>query len=249
MNTKPAPNPLRFAIQKTNKVCPVHNTRMLLVLGRLTCEKCSEEFMIKNEEEHSQSLSERLIRNRVVASMMPSRHVNCKFQSFKVDHVAQQTAVKKCVDFAEQIVNGGSSSLILCGTTGTGKTHLSCAVIRAVLRNFKSARYITSFDLANELMSAWGRNGDDEHSVIARYADYDLLVIDEYGLHDRDKKTDQVHKVMYQRYDLERPTMLISNLSEEKLQDDLGSRLWSRLNQGGDSVVRFNWTDARTIAK
>ncbi len=59
-----------------------------------------------------------------------------------------------------------------------------------------------------------------------RYSEYDLLTVDEYGLHDREKRLELVHKVLYARYDEMKPTMLISNLTLAKLQEDLGDRLW-----------------------
>ncbi|MEG2264201.1 MAG: ATP-binding protein, partial [Acinetobacter sp.] len=85
-----------------------------------------------------------------------------------------------------------------------------------------------------------------EASIIYDFSQYDLLIVDEYGLHDRDKRLEIIHRVLTARYDWKKPTMLISNLTLEELQKDLGDRLWSRFQQGGLSVVECNWNDQRT---
>jgi DNA replication protein DnaC len=94
-------------------------------------------------------------------------------------------------------------------------------------------------------MNAWEQPDATEKSVIYDFSQYDLLILDEYGLHDRDKRRELVHKVLYARYDRMKPTMLISNLTLAELQKDLGDRLWSRFQQGGLTVVECNWTDQR----
>ncbi|MFX9672976.1 ATP-binding protein, partial [Acinetobacter baumannii] len=84
----------------------------------------------------------------------------------------------------------------------------------------------------------------------------DLLIIDEYGLHDREKRKEVVHKVLYARYDADKATMLISNFALNDTKDrmgaiihglisDLGDRLWSRFQHGGLTQVECVWADTR----
>ncbi len=75
---------------------------------------------------------------------------------------------------------------------------------------------------------------------------YDLLIVDEYGLHDRESwRLEKVHKVLYSRYDANKASMIVSNLTLQELKNDLGDRLWSRLNHGGLASIECNWADAR----
>ena len=103
--------------------------------------------------------------------------------------------------------------------------------------------------MANDIADAYKRNDDNEKNSILRYVDTDLLILDEYGLHDRHENRprllEMVHKVLYARYDAMKPTMLISNMSLAQLKTDLGDRLWSRFQDGGLTVVECNWADAR----
>ena len=68
-----------------------------------------------------------------------------------------------------------------------------------------------------------------------------MLILDEYGLHDRhENRLQLVHKVLYSRYDAGKPTMLISNLTLAELQKDLGDRLWSRFQHDELTLVECN---------
>ncbi|MCG9399540.1 MULTISPECIES: ATP-binding protein [Enterobacteriaceae] len=133
------------------------------------------------------------------------------------------------------------------GTPGIGKTHLSASVIRNILHNTRrSARYTTSADIAQRMMDTWADTAHSENEVIKHFSSFDLLVIDEYGLHDRhEKRLEMVHKILYSRYDNLKSTVLISNFTLEKIKHDLGVRLWSRLHENNLIVVPCYWNDYR----
>ena len=107
------------------------------------------------------------------------------------------------------------------------------------------------------MIGSWGRKDQTEESVIEDLAEYDLLIIDEIGLHDslgtdgkaknmNDLKKQAVHKVLFKRYDMMKNTVLVSNFTEEILKDWLGDRLWSRLRENQSQVIPCIWGDART---
>lgn len=64
-------------------------------------------------------------------------------------------------------------------------------------------RYITSEELAQRVMNAWDKDTKDqsEASVIYEFTTYDLLILDEYGLHDRGTRLEIIHKILTARYD------------------------------------------------
>ena len=83
-------------------------------------------------------------------------------------------------------------------------------------------------------------------TINAKIANVSLLVIDEYGLHDRhEKRLEMVHKVLYNRYDNMKSTLLISNFTLQNIQRDLGARLWSRLHENSLIIVPCYWADQR----
>ena len=134
----------------------------------------------------------------------------------------------------------------MTGRTGTGKTHLACAMIRNILHLGGFARYITSEDMANSIANAWTQPDSSESTEIYRFTEYDLLIVDEYGLHDQhENRLKLVHKVLYSRYDAKKPTIVISNFTTDELSKNIGDRLWSRFQHDGLNVVECNWQDSR----
>jgi DNA replication protein DnaC len=102
--------------------------------------------------------------------------------------------------------------------------------------------------MANSIARAWTQPDDNETAAIYRFTEYDLLIIDEYGLNDQhETRLQLVHKVLYSRYDAKKPTLMISNMTTPDLKNNLGDRLWSRFQHDGLTVVECNWADARMV--
>lgn len=242
-----AMSPFSFGLKQVHEFCNKHQTAMVQAGPYHKCPQCAVEFL-EEQKRNAQAEIDRTVREKHFAgAMLPERHANSGFKNYHVQHAGHQNALNQVVSFAKNMISGHKNNFVMVGPTGTGKTHLSCATARTLLNKGKYARYITSEDLAQRIMDAWDRKVPDatEKSVIYDFSQYDLLILDEYGLHDRDKRRELVHKVLYARYDRMKPTMLISNLTLAELQKDLGDRLWSRFQQGGLTVVECNWTDQR----
>ncbi len=230
-----------------HSVCQKHQVRKIQAGTDQICPKCAVELVNNQNREHHKQVQQMVLEKHFAGAMIPKRHANSGFKNYivNIDNPGQAYARNSCVQFTEAMLDGKKSNLVMSGKTGTGKTHLSCATARTLLKKGIYVRYITSAALAQDIMGSWERADDTEKNTIYRYTEYDLLILDEYGLHDREKRLELVHKVLYARYDEMKPTMLISNLTLAKLQEDLGDRLWSRFQHGGLTAVECNWGDKR----
>ena len=242
-----------YGFKQTHEVCSVHNVAKVQAGSYRICPQCAvEQNMQTNESKKAdQARVDRMVREKHFGgAMLPERHAESDFTNYKVNHKGQANAINQCMTYAQSLIDKTKSNFIMAGFTGTGKTHLACATAKALLKNGLHVRYITSEELAQRIMNAWDKDTKDqsEASVIYEFAQYDLLILDEYGLHDREKRLELVHKVLTKRYDCKKPTMLISNFTLKKLQGDLGDRLWSRFQHDGLTVVECNWADARVRA-
>lgn len=233
--------------QKVEAFCTEHNVAKVQAGPNQICPKCAIE-LVETQNKNRQQEIDRLVREKHFAgAMLPERHAESGFKNYTVGHVGQEKSLKEVIAYARNILNGAVNNLVMVGTTGVGKTHLGCATARTLLNKGMYVRYITSEEMAQKIMRAWDKDTKDssEQSVIYEFIQYDLLILDEYGLHDRDKRLELVHKVLYARYDAMKPTMLISNFTLKQLKEDLGDRLWSRFQQGGLTTIECNWADQR----
>lgn len=239
-------NFLKPEIQETSRFCEEHKERMISIGGRDFCKTCATNAYERAQKEHMVSVNTMVREKHFAGAMIPDRHAQSGFKNYSVGNDGQKNAKAQCHAFAKDFNTGVKRNLIMVGRTGTGKTHLACAVARNVLDQRSYVRYVTSEDMANEIANAWTKADDSEASAVWRFTDYDLLIIDEYGLHDQhESRLQLVHKVLYSRYDAKKPTVLISNWTKEQLKDNLGDRLWSRFQHDGLTVVECNWADSR----
>ena len=238
---------LNAPIQLSSEFCETHRAQKIQIGRTAVCKQCATEILNKAHHDHEIEVNRMVREKHFEGAKLPVRHANNGFRDYVISNNGQMNAKQQCMSFTSDFKKDIKRNLIMVGRTGTGKTHLACAVARNVLESRKYARYVTSEDIANEIANAWKKADDSEANAVQRFADYDLLILDEYGLHDRhENRLQLVHKVLYERYDQAKPTMLISNMTIEELQKDLGDRLWSRFQHDGLVTVECNWADQRT---
>src|SRR5690606_35013325 len=175
---------------QVDEFCNKHQTAMVQAGPYHKCPQCAVEFL-DEQKRNAQAEIDRAVREKHFAgAMLPERHAESGFKNYNIQHAGHQNALNQVVSFAKNMISGHKNNFVMVGPTGTGKTHLSCATARTLLNKGKYARYITSEDLAQRIMDAWDRKVPDatEKSVIYDFSQYDLLILDEYGLHDRDKR-------------------------------------------------------------
>lgn len=105
---------------------------------------------------------------------------------------------------------GDASPVLICGPTGTGKSHLAQAIGHQAIRQGKDVLFMTQKSLLSRLHKArlMGRY-DSQLNKIAKAS---LLVIDDYGLFPMTSPQDEdFHELIAMRYE-QRPTLITSNL-------------------------------------
>jgi DNA replication protein DnaC len=232
-----------------DQVCQIHQINKVQAGPHQICPECAKQH-VNESRKGDQARVDKMARvKRLDGAMIPERHSDSAFTNYTTKTQGQATALSECIAYAQALLKGTDKkpNFIMVGPTGTGKTHLACATAKTLLKNGLFVRYITSEELAQRVMNAWDKDTKDqsEESVIYDICQYDLLILDEYGLHDRDKRLEIIHRVLTARYDRKKPTMLISNFTMKQLQADLGDRLWSRFQHDGLKTVECKWADAR----
>lgn len=191
----------------------------------LKCPICSKERQIE------------LFKNK---SGIPLRFKNCSFENFK--QTKEKTFVTEYAkNFSENQKLG--VSLVFCGTTGTGKTHLASALTFYLINNYQTeVLYAKAFDVLREVKDTYSKKAATTFSdVQKKYAQVELLIIDEVGVQfGTDTERQILFEIINERYENLRPTILITNLNLANLKEFAGDRVIDRMKENGGRILIFS---------
>ena len=117
--------------------------------------------------------------------------------------------------------------LVLSGPSGSGKTHLAAAIANECIRQGYPAFYITAADLLDHLRATFSPESEmpyDEFFDQVRNAP--LLVLDDLGMQSSTSwAQEKLDQLLTYRFNAELPTVIVTIMPLEKLDDRLRTRL------------------------
>ncbi len=119
--------------------------------------------------------------------------------------------------------------LYVSGPAGTGKTHLSCAIVRAAVDAKQQITFLRCSDLYSEIRKSFSAEAG-EGDVESRYEQAPLLVLDDMAagsLSDFERR--EMLNLLDTRLNSLRPTVVTSNLSLEQIALQMDERIASRM--------------------
>ncbi|RZT87532.1 DNA replication protein DnaC [Pseudonocardia sediminis] len=128
-------------------------------------------------------------------------------------------------------------SLLLIGSTGTGKTHTAYGAIRALTSSGLSCSWeaITAADLYGRLRPRHRVDSEVEFEPFLRCG---VLVLDDLGAAKGSEWNEEInYRLINHRYEHEQPTLITSNVPPKDLASALGERVSSRLREMAQRVV------------
>lgn len=187
---------------------------------------------------------------------IPRRYAQATVAGY-VAQTPEQAAVKRVVvDFCRNIVDrlDHGDSLIFFGGSGTGKTHLACAIARCAHKAGRTALFIKARALVAEIRATWRKESTEtETEAIKRFTKIDLLVIDEVGAQfGTEAEALHLFDVIGERYAEMKSTILLSNLSLDAQEDGrkglrqyIGDAAFDRFCEAGSQALAFTWPSHR----
>lgn len=179
---------------------------------------------------------------------------NCRFDNFKLDYYPEgvgtsprqrmESVLNYCKTYATDF-SKKSSSLLLYGHTGLGKTHLSLAIAGKVVEAGHGVIYSSAQNLFNKLeKEKFGRSdGNTEENILG----CDLLIIDDLGAEFTTQFTvSALYNIVNSRELEGKPTIISTNLTPEQLLSTYSERIASRI-LNNYTLLRFDGTDIRQI--
>lgn len=140
-------------------------------------------------------------------------------------------------------------NLVLLGPSGTGKTHLCCALGYKAIQHGHSARFVRACDLIDDLAAA-SKNGRLREATDA-YLEPSVLIIDEVGyLHHADSAANVLYGLVDARHQKRRPMLFTTNKPTAKWGDvlhdhQLADAILDRVLERG-SVIELRGRSYRT---
>lgn len=187
-------------------------------------------------------------RSRGVASVIPPRYRGVSFERPPVSDMARNLTTKAAVAAVRGFIDelderlGAGRGLWLFGDTGTGKTTLAMLVSKAALEAGHSVAIYSLPKLLARIRRTYDGDpgGDSYLPFFERLTSVDLLHIDDLGAEKRsDWVLEQLYALINERYETQRSVLITTNLPHEELEEQIGSRTVSRLNQICDEVPLF----------
>lgn len=258
---------LPFKLESVVATCPVHGQYEASVMqlgGRDVtsyCPGCAaadqrrqhEEFDANRARERDDARRQR-IAERLATAGIPARFRNCAFDNFVIDegsaHEPQQRlALRMSEAFVQrwEAVKARGQMLVMTGSTGTGKTHLACAIANGLIASHGAAvAFGTVADHVRGVKAAFQRDsGMSERDAVRALIEPDLLILDEVGQRTTEYEQQLMFDVINARYAEMRPMVLMSNLSVPELETLLGDRLADRLHEVG-VFINLAWSSYRS---
>jgi DNA replication protein DnaC len=192
-------------------------------------------------------------RTRGVSSVIPPRYRGVSFERPPVTEMARSAEAKQAVtkvraftDSLEENLETGQG-LWIFGDTGTGKTTLAMLVSKAALDAGRSVAIYSLPKLLARIRRTYDSapGGDSYLAFFEQLTSVDLLHIDDLGAEKRsDWVLEQLYAIVNERYEAQRSVIVTTNLTVDKLEEQIGERTVSRLSEICETIALFG-TDQR----
>ena len=155
---------------------------------------------------------------------------------------------EECLSAAADLAAGkGPPIVVMVGLTGSGKSHLIEAAVRAALDGGQSVRYEVAEDILLQLRHTFDSTEDGDISEVLRwYQDFGMLAIDDLGMHRATPwGIGYLTSIVDQRYMDGARLIVTTNVSgPDEMAERWGDRLASRLFDVRTGTVRVVWSEA-----
>ncbi len=248
-------------IKERNKALNKERRKIMKSLGypedytevKYFCKKCSDTGYIDGVKMCS-CLKEELIKATIASSGIGDLITKQSFDNFDLsafdEGSAERERMKANLDRARQYVREfpkKRANLLLVGTTGTGKTHISTAIAREIIPMGYDVLYDSIHNIISDFEADKFKSGYVQtEQKSEKYLECDLLIIDDLGTEFSNQFTVScLYNLLNTRQNHGKATIISTNLSPEELSSKYEGRIYSRLVGRDTAVLMFVGKDRR----
>jgi DNA replication protein DnaC len=219
-----------------------------------TCTDCSDTGFIGTKM--CKCLKTLLITKNIQSSGMGNLIDQQSFDNFNMDVYKNQPEIKARMErnlkfakvFAENFARH-HDNLLLIGTTGTGKTHVSTAIAKEVISQGFDVLYDSVQNIVNDFERDKFKSGYSQtESTSDKYLECDLLIIDDLGAEFVTQfSISSLYNLINTRQNKGLSTIISTNLTASELAGKYEGRIYSRIIGADYTVLRFEGDDRRIM--
>lgn len=151
------------------------------------------------------------------------------FDNFKIENDEERQAFDFAKNLAEFYKNGGQGNSFMSGPAGSGKSHLSMAILKSYLESGEKTALFVSYSHVVRLIKDSFNNRESvytQNNIMSLLTNVDLLVMDDIG---SENNSDFSEELLTDVLDGRISTIITTNLSSEELRGN--SRKQGKYNQ------------------
>ena len=250
------------AIRARNTELQAQRRAILVKLGypedytevHYTCTDCSDTGFVGTKM--CKCLKQLLITKNIQSSGMGNLIDQQSFDNFNIDVYKNQPEIKARMErnlkiakaFAENFARH-HDNLLLIGTTGTGKTHVSTAIAKEVISQGFDVLYDSTQNILNDFEKDKFKSGYNQtESASDKYLECDLLIIDDLGAEFITQfSVSSLYNLINTRQNKGLSTIISTNLTASELAGKYEGRIYSRIIGADYTVLRFEGDDRRIM--
>lgn len=222
-----------------------------------TCPHCSDTGYVGGTKVCS-CLREELIKATIASSGIGNLIERQSFDNFELGlyrgdekiYSVMKSNLDAARSFAENF-REKRGNLLLVGKTGTGKTHISTAIAREIIKMGFDVLYDTAQNIFSDFETDRFKNAYSQTEPKAeKYLECDLLILDDLGTEFVTPFTlSCLYNLINTRQNRGLSTIISTNLSPDELSKRYEDRIYSRLIGSGYRVLAFVGPDRRIAGK
>ncbi|MGW7888644.1 ATP-binding protein [Staphylococcus xylosus] len=168
----------------------------------------------------------------------------CTFDNYQSTNEELARAKALCERYADNFNLDNKQSLLLQGSFGTGKSHLSMSVVKAVRAKGYSVLYMNVPQLISTIKGTYNKNTNlTEQELNQIISEVDLMVFDDFGINMNEFATGKMFELIESR--VGKHNIYTTNLNAQELSKNKDAqRIFSRM-MSNTTLIKMDGEDFR----